>query len=133
MRRVVVTGIGLVTALGATVKETWEAMLAGKDGISEITSFDTSRYKVHRACEVKKLNFNGHIITKKPFTVYDCLLASAREALEDSGLDGYEPLRPPLQQEPSILHQNLRRLLPPPHPFRDARTPPRDMRLKNSS
>ena len=93
MRRVVVTGIGLVTALGATVKETWEAMLAGKDGIAEITSFDTSRYKVHRACEVKKLNFNGHTITKKPFTVYDCLLASAREAMEDSGLDGYEPLR----------------------------------------
>lgn len=92
MRRAVVTGIGLVTALGANVKESWEAILSGKDGISEITSFDTSRYKVHKACEVKKLNFNGYTITKKPFTVYECLLAATREALEDSGLSSYAPL-----------------------------------------
>ncbi len=92
MRRVVVTGIGLVTALGANVRESWKTMLAGKNGISEITTFDTSRYKVHKACEVRKLNSNGHIITKKSYTVYECLLAAAREAFEDSGLDDYKPL-----------------------------------------
>ncbi|HHT9152551.1 MAG TPA: beta-ketoacyl synthase N-terminal-like domain-containing protein [Candidatus Hypogeohydataceae bacterium YC40] len=92
MQRVVVTGIGLVTALGANVKESWETMLAGKDGIAEITSFDTSMYKVHKACEVRKLNSNGHLITKKPFTVYDCLLAAAGEAMEDSGLNIYKLL-----------------------------------------
>lgn len=94
MHRVVVTGLGLVTSVGANVKESWDALLRGQDGTGEITSFDTSMYKVHRACEVKKLNSNSHPAGKNRYTVYECLYASTKEALEDSGLIGYKDLDP---------------------------------------
>jgi 3-oxoacyl-[acyl-carrier-protein] synthase II len=94
MRRVVVTGLGLVTSVGANVRESWDALLGGKDGTGEITSFDTSMYKVHRACEVKKLNSNCHPAGKNRYTVYECLYASTKEALGDSGLIGYKDLDP---------------------------------------
>lgn len=94
MRRVVVTGLGLVTSVGANVRESWDALLRGKDGTGEITSFDTSMYKVHRACEVKKLNSNCHPAGKNRYTVYECLYASTKEALGDSGLIGYKDLDP---------------------------------------
>ena len=52
-RRVVITGLGAVTPLGNNVKDTWEAMKAGKNGIAPITLFDTSAYKAKLAAEVK--------------------------------------------------------------------------------
>ena len=45
-RRVVVTGLGLVTPVGLTVSETWESLLAGKSGAAPITKFDPSRLQV---------------------------------------------------------------------------------------
>jgi len=53
MRRVVVTGLGLVTPLGADVETTWKNILAGKSGAGPITRFDASEYKCRIACEVK--------------------------------------------------------------------------------
>jgi 3-oxoacyl-[acyl-carrier-protein] synthase II len=53
MRRVVVTGLGLVTPLGADVETTWANLLAGKSGAGKITRFDASDQKCHIACEVK--------------------------------------------------------------------------------
>ena len=53
MRRVVVTGLGLVTPLGADVETTWANLIAGKSGAGKITRFDTSDQKCHIACEVK--------------------------------------------------------------------------------
>ena len=47
MRRVVVTGLGLVTPLGADVETTWKNMLAGKSGAGQITKFDASEYPLH--------------------------------------------------------------------------------------
>ncbi|MFQ5863046.1 MAG: beta-ketoacyl-[acyl-carrier-protein] synthase family protein [Candidatus Brocadiales bacterium] len=92
MPRVVVTGLGLVTAIGSNIKESWAAMLNGQDGAAEITSFDTSRYKVHRACEVKRLNSSNIMETKRRYTVYDCLYVATKEALQDSDILSYQGL-----------------------------------------
>src|SRR5215213_92361 len=52
-RRVVITGIGLVSALGIGTRETWAALLAGQSGVTRITRFDVSGYATQIAAEVK--------------------------------------------------------------------------------
>src|SRR5690606_12797347 len=52
-RRVVVTGLGMVTPLGNSVSETWKGVLDGKSGAADITKFDTAGFPVHFAAEVK--------------------------------------------------------------------------------
>ncbi len=88
-RRVVITGVGLVTPLGVGVKETWSALCAGKSGIGEITRFDVSDYETKIAGEVKGFNPNDYLPKKEakrvlPFIAY--AIAATRMALEDSGL-----------------------------------------------
>ena len=89
-RRVVITGLGLVTPLGIGVKENWDAILAGRSGVGLITKFDTGQFGVKIAAEVK--NFNPEdfmdrkdIKTMDPFSHY--ALASAKEAQKDAGLE----------------------------------------------
>src|SRR5437660_1911099 len=53
MSRVVVTGLGLITALGNDAASTWEALCQGKSGVSEITAYDTSRHRIHFGAELK--------------------------------------------------------------------------------
>ncbi len=53
MRRVVITGIGLVTPIGNDLESTWSALLAGKNGAAPITQFDTTNFATKFACEVK--------------------------------------------------------------------------------
>ncbi len=55
-RRVVVTGIGLICSLGNTTGEVWQALQAGKSGVSRITAFDTSAFACQIAAEVRNFN-----------------------------------------------------------------------------
>ena len=95
MRRVVVTGLGLVTPLGGDVETTWQNLIAGKSGIGQITRFDTSDQKAKIAGEVKpKDHPMGFDPDKRvdpkvqrqvdPFIVY--AIDAAGQALEDAGL-----------------------------------------------
>lgn len=95
MRRVVVTGLGLVTPLGGDVETTWKNILASKSGAGRITRFDPSDQKCTIACEVKPATHEygfdpskrvDHKIQRQvdPFIVYG--IDAAGQALEDAGL-----------------------------------------------
>ena len=89
-RRVVVTGLGMVTPLGNTVEESWAGLIAGESGAGKITQFDTTGFPVDFACEVKDLDLSQYIDHKSArrmdrFT--HLALAAARQAEADSGLD----------------------------------------------
>ena len=64
-RRVVVTGLGLVTPLGITVEATWAGLLAGKSGAGPITKFDASNFPVRFACEVKDFDPLNYVEKKE--------------------------------------------------------------------
>lgn len=88
-RRVVVTGIGLLSPLGLTVKENWEAILAGRSGIATITRFDTSRLTTTFGGEVK--GFDPTTVmeakeAKRYETFIHFAMAATAEAVADSGL-----------------------------------------------
>ncbi|MCC7393379.1 MAG: beta-ketoacyl-ACP synthase II [Sphingomonadaceae bacterium] len=95
MRRIVVTGLGLVTPLGGDVETTWANLLASKSGAGRITHFDTADQKCHIACEVKgadhpwgfDANKRVDVKTQRqvdPFIIYG--IDAAGQALEDAGL-----------------------------------------------
>ncbi len=88
-RRVVITGMGLVTPIGIGVEDSWSALCAGKSGIGEITRFDASNYLTRIAGEVKGFNAEDFIPKKEAkrnelFISY--AMAATRMAMEDSGL-----------------------------------------------
>jgi 3-oxoacyl-[acyl-carrier-protein] synthase II len=88
-RRVVVTGVGLVSPLGVGTAVNWRALLAGESGIGPITRFDTSEYPSRIAGEVKGFNPLDYVDkkeVKKSDTFIHYALAASRFALEDSGL-----------------------------------------------
>jgi len=89
-RRVVVTGIGLVTPVGIGTEETWKNILAGASGVGPISRFDTSDYPVKIAAEVKGFEVERYVDRKTAknldlFVQY--AVAGARMAVEDAGLD----------------------------------------------
>jgi 3-oxoacyl-[acyl-carrier-protein] synthase II len=95
MRRVVVTGLGLVTPLGADVETSWKNIIASKSGAGPITKFDASDQKCRIACEVKAADHEygfdaGKRVDHKtqrqvdPFIVFG--LDAAGQAIEDAGL-----------------------------------------------
>ncbi|HET7208938.1 MAG TPA: beta-ketoacyl-ACP synthase II [Terriglobales bacterium] len=88
-RRVVVTGIGLISAVGNTTGETWRNLLAGKSGIGRITQFDASQFACQIAAEVKNfdpLNFVDKKEIKKMGRFIYFALAASEEAILSSGL-----------------------------------------------
>lgn len=89
MRRVVVTGIGTVSALGTGVEKNWQSLLAGKSGIDRITRFDCSTFPSQIAGEVKDFNAED-FIPKKEIRKMDLFiqyaLAAAEEAVNDAKL-----------------------------------------------
>ena len=88
-RRVVITGLGLVTPLAIGVRETWAALCAGKSGIAEITRFDASALQTKIAAEVKDFHPEDFFPKKETkrfelFVAYS--MAATRMAMEDSGV-----------------------------------------------
>src|SRR3712207_4285114 len=95
MRRVVVTGLGMVSPLGGDVETSWKNILASKSGAGRISHFDASDYACKIACEVKPADHEhgfdpsrrvDHKIQRQvdPFIVYG--IDAAGQALEDAGL-----------------------------------------------
>ncbi len=90
LRRVVITGLGALTPVGNSAPDTWKALVAGKNGIDLITSFDASLFKTHFAGEVKDFDPTT-VIDRKEARKMDRYaqfsVCAADEALKDSGLD----------------------------------------------
>ncbi|HEY4668276.1 MAG TPA: beta-ketoacyl-ACP synthase II [Tepidiformaceae bacterium] len=88
--RVVVTGVGAVTAVGHTAEETWQAMLDGRSGIDTITLFDPEPYPVRIQAEVKNFELGERVDAKQQRYMNRGVtfgVSAALEALTDSGLD----------------------------------------------
>jgi len=97
-KRIVVTGIGVLTPVGLTKEDFWQALYEGKSGAAPITYFDTTDFSTTFACELKGFTASEHIDRKSadrmdPFCQYAVIAAG--HALKDSGLDLTEidPLR----------------------------------------
>jgi 3-oxoacyl-[acyl-carrier-protein] synthase II len=88
-RRVVITGMGIVSPLGLTVKESWEGAIAGRSGVGPITRFDASAFATHIAAEVKGFSPDPFIDfkdQKKQDLFSQYAVAATHEALSDCGL-----------------------------------------------
>src|ERR671922_2938687 len=89
-RRVVITGVGMVSPLGNDPQSTWESLVAGESGAAPITHFDTSDYDVHFACELKDFDPTQWIERKQARRMdrfSQLALSAARMAEADSGID----------------------------------------------
>src|SRR6266566_8251999 len=90
MRRVVITGVGLVTPIGAGKDLFWRNLTTGTNGIGPVESFDTSAFPVHIGAEVKDFDPSGYIRGRSTEALgrgSQLAVAAARMALEDSGID----------------------------------------------
>ena len=89
-KRIVVTGLGVVSPVGSTLDSFWAAILAGQNGIGPITYFDTAAFDTKFAGQVKDFNLETFVPKKEarrmdPFCHYG--VAAAKMAVDDSGLD----------------------------------------------
>ncbi|WP_432695109.1 beta-ketoacyl-ACP synthase II [Marinobacterium sp. YM272] len=89
-RRVVVTGLGLLTPVGNTVKATWESILAGKSGAANIECFDASQYATRFSASVKDFDIEPYMSAKEArkmdlFIQYG--MVAGIQAVEDAGLE----------------------------------------------
>ena len=89
-RRVVITGVGLLSAVGLNTAETWQNLLAGKSGVAPITYFDTTGFSVTIAAEVKgfdPLQFVEKKELKKMGRFIQLALAASQQAMKQAQLD----------------------------------------------
>jgi 3-oxoacyl-[acyl-carrier-protein] synthase II len=92
--RVVITGMGALTALGLSVDETWSGLVAGRSGIAEITQFDASKLPIRIAGEVKGFDPRDYIDFKEARRMARCsqlALAGGVQAMTDAGLGDQVP------------------------------------------
>ena len=89
-RRVVITGVGLLTPIGNNNEENWNSLMEGKSGIGKITKFDTEKYPVKIAGELKDFDPTKYL-DKKEVKKYDSFIlyavAATQMAVDDSGID----------------------------------------------
>ena len=93
-QRVVITGMGAVTSLGLSVEETWQGLVAGRSGITEITQFDASELPIRIAGEVKGFDVTDYIDFKEARRMARCshlALAAGIQAMADAGLGDQVP------------------------------------------
>jgi 3-oxoacyl-[acyl-carrier-protein] synthase II len=90
-RRIVITGMGAVTPLGLDVSTSWANLIAGKSGVSSITSWDASKYACRFAAQVKDFEPRKYFFNEKDARRADrysqLAMASAKEAVKHGGLD----------------------------------------------
>jgi len=89
-KRVVITGLGIISPIGSTVKDFWDALLAGKSGVSRLTAFDPSAYTCQIAAEVKNFDPAGCVTPKEMRRLDRFILfgvSASRMAINDSKLD----------------------------------------------
>src|SRR4051794_41868595 len=89
-RRVVITGMGMVSPLANDVQTSWQRLLDGESGAAEITSFDHTDYPVHFACELKDFdptNWIDRKASRRMDRFAQMILAAARQAESDSGVE----------------------------------------------
>ncbi|MEP4147783.1 MAG: beta-ketoacyl-ACP synthase II [Halioglobus sp.] len=89
-RRVVVTGLGIVSPVGHTVAETWENILAGKSGAAPIDAFDVSAYSTQFSASVRDFDISAYLAPKdarKMDTFVQYGMAAGIQAFEDSGFE----------------------------------------------
>ncbi len=89
-RRVVVTGLGIVSPVGNTVAETWDSIIKGRSGIATITRFDASSFPVRIAGEVKGFDIDPYLSPKEARRMDTFIhfgIAAGVQAFRDSGLD----------------------------------------------
>ena len=89
-RRVVVTGLGIVSPIGSSVAAAWDAVVAGRSGAAPIARFDAGEFPVRFACEVKDFEVDQFVDAKAARRMDRCthlVVAAARQAEEDAGLD----------------------------------------------
>ncbi|MGV8712178.1 MAG: beta-ketoacyl-ACP synthase II [Nitrosomonas sp.] len=89
-RRVVITGLGIISPVGNSVSSAWESLVAGKSGISRITRFDTSSFSSQIAGEVKDFDIHDYLSVKEArrmdiFIHYG--MAAGMQAIKDAGID----------------------------------------------
>jgi 3-oxoacyl-[acyl-carrier-protein] synthase II len=97
-RRVVITGLGMVTPIGTGRAEFWPRLLAGASAAADVQAFDTSRHRVHRACEVRDFDFEQVVGAPAPLHAGPAsrlATAAAHLALLDGALEiaDLDPLR----------------------------------------
>src|SRR5918995_2373097 len=89
-RRVVVTGLGMVSPLGNDVETSWSNLIAGESGAADIVRFDANEFPVHFACELKDFEptqWIEHKQARRMDRFAQMILAAARQAEADSGID----------------------------------------------
>lgn len=90
LRRVVVTGLGVLSPIGNNIRNYWDGLCKGLSGAATITNFDASNFRTQFACEVKGLNVLDHIERKearKMDRFSHLALIATQEAITDSGLE----------------------------------------------
>ena len=95
MRRVVVTGMGMVTPMGPDLESTWSALLAGKSGVGTISLFDARTFPTRIAAEVKDFRLGDYLDDASRWAEHSrntqFALAAAKMAMKDSGLEETKP------------------------------------------
>ena len=116
MRRIAVTGMGMVSPVGNNVADSWDAIVNGKSGVESITTFDVSAFTTQFSASVKNLDISKYIPPKEtrridPFIQYGII--AGMQAIDDSGLEITDAKRRSIDR--GTLHDGQSRRQSPDH------------------